>query len=98
MDNAKRYFLDILKKINQSIDKEPVELNSINWYYQLYLNEIARSVKEGVATNTTDKLLKRLTRFYIDNEANCTLLANTYREVRRGFFLYKKQRAKNETA
>ena len=98
MNNAKRYFLDSLKKINRSIDKGPVELNSINWYYQLYINNIAKSVKEGVATETTDKLLKRLTRFYIDNEADCKVLASTYQEVRRGFYLYKKHRAKQETA
>ena len=98
MDNARRYFLDILKKIIRSIDKTPAKLNSTKWYYQLYLNDILRSVKDGVATEASDKLLKRLTRFYVDNEANCEILAKTYQEVRRGYFLYKKQRDKEKTA
>ena len=98
MDNAKRYFLDILKEIIQSIDKTSVELNSTIWYYQLYLNGLVRSVEEGVIPETSDKLLKKLTRLYIDNETNCKILADTYQEVRMGYFLYKKHSVNEETA
>lgn len=96
MDDSKRYFLDILKKTNESIEKLPAELNSLEWYYQLYLMDITTSVREGLATETIDKLLKRLTRFYIDNEAACEILANSYQDIRREYFLYKKRRIKEK--
>ena len=97
MDDSKRYFLDILKKTSRSIDKIPAELHSLEWYYQLYLFDITKSVKEGLATETTDKLLKRLTRFYIDNGATCEILANSYQDIRRGYFSYKKRMIKKIT-
>ena len=95
MDDSKRNFLDILKKTSESIDKIPAELNSLEWYYQLYLIDMTNAVKEDLATETTDKLLKRLTRFYIDNGATCEILANSYQDIRRGYFLYKKRMIRN---
>ena len=96
MDDSKRYFLDILKKISKSIDKMPAELHSLEWYYQLYLIDITKAVKEDLATETTDKLLKRLTRFFIDNGTTCEILANSYQDIRREYFLYKKRRIKEK--
>jgi len=98
MDESKRYFLDILKKTSESIDKIPVNLYSLEWYYQLYLIDITKSVKSNSSTETTDKLLKRLTRFYIDNGATCEIIASSYQDIRRGYFLYKKRMIKDKTA
>ena len=95
MDDSKRNFLDILKKTSKSIDKIPAGLNSLEWYYQLYLID-NKSRQEDLATETTDKLLKRLTRFFIDNGATCEILANSYQDIRREYFLYKKRRIKEK--
>lgn len=91
MDHSKRSFLDILNKTSETIDKMPAELNSLEWYYHLYLIDIKKSVQKNLATETTDKLLKRLTRFYIDNGATCEILASSYQDIRRSYYLYKKR-------
>ena len=62
----------------------------MEWYYQLYLIDITKAVKEDLATETTDKLLKRLTRFFIDNGATCEILANSYIRHQERILLYTK--------
>ena len=98
MDDSGNAIFRYFKKTSKSIDKIPAELHSLNGTISCDTIDITKgsSVKEDLATETTDKLLKRLTRFFIDNGTTCEILANSYQDIRRECFLYKKRRIKRK--
>lgn len=97
MTCPKLNFLEILKKTTVANSLERYKSYSLNWYYQRYLDKIVKSIRENETHQASDKLLQKLTRFYLDNEKNCDLLAKTYEEIRRGYFLYKISKLRKET-
>lgn len=96
MDDSKRNFLEILKKTYLLGKVSQPEVNSLNWYYLRYIDRMAKFITANKTLDSTDKLLRSLTRFYIDNQEKCQVLAETYQEVRRGYFLYKRHRYNKE--
>lgn len=94
MIDSRCNFIKILRKTIVANNLQQYKSYSINWFYQRYLDSLMKSIGENETLQTTDKILKRLTRFYIDNEANCELLAKTYEDIRRGYFLYKNSKFK----